>query len=312
MAVMRTGLIVSVIGHLILIAWGIFSLASTATLDTDIEAVPVEFVTLDEETDLAPGMTTAAIAPKPSPNDPAEAVAEEPPPEPPAPEAKPEPPPPPPPPPESEPPLPEEAAVEQPPEPEPAAPPETEPLPDPEAEAEAEPPAEEPPLAPPEQTAVRDPVPTPKERPSRPAPPTPEKKDEFDPDRIAALLDKEAETAPAAQSDAPASIGVATGNPDAKMTLNELVALRTQVQRCWTIPTGWTHPREVSVTIRFGLNPDGTVKGTPVVIEFPASQYGQVSADNAIRAVLSCGPYKLPAEKYDQWSEVQIRFTPEV
>ena len=50
-----------------------------------------------------------------------------------------------------------------------------------------------------------------------------------------------------------------------------------------------------------------------MIVEFPASQYGQVSADNAIRAVLRCGPYdQLPAEKYDQWSEVQLRFTPQV
>ena len=111
-------------------------------------------------------------------------------------------------------------------------------------------------------------------------------------------------------SEAPATLGVATGSPDAKMTQDEIAALRAQIERCWVIPTGWTHPREVSVTIRFALTVDGMVRGRPEVVEFPASQYGPVAADNAIRAVQQCGPYKLPAEKYDQWSVVQLRFTP--
>ena len=113
-----------------------------------------------------------------------------------------------------------------------------------------------------------------------------------------------------AESHSDASLGVQNGQADAKMTQNELDALRAAVQRCWDIPQGWTDPREVSVTVRFALNRDGTVNGMPVVIEGPASQYGQVAADNAVRAILRCGPYQLPPQKYDQWSEVQLRFTP--
>ena len=94
------------------------------------------------------------------------------------------------------------------------------------------------------------------------------------------------------------------------MTQSEIDALRAQIERCWVIPTGWTHPREVVGTDPLPAQPDGTVDGTPEVVEFPASQYGQVAADNAIRAVLRAVPIQLPAEKYDQWSEVQLRFTP--
>lgn len=95
------------------------------------------------------------------------------------------------------------------------------------------------------------------------------------------------------------------------MSQSELDALRAQVQRCWNIPVGWTDPAQVTVTVRFKLNQDGTVNGTPSVQQFPASQYGQVAAESAVRAVLQCGPYQLPAEKYDQWSEVQMRFSPQ-
>ncbi|MBN9010721.1 MAG: hypothetical protein J0H63_11530, partial [Rhizobiales bacterium] len=135
-------------------------------------------------------------------------------------------------------------------------------------------------------------------------------KDAFDTDKIAALLDKTPTASSPAESHSEASLGVQDGQADAKMTQNELDALRAAVQRCWDIPQGWTDPREVTVTIRFALNRDGTVSGVPVVIEGPASQYGQVAADNAVRAILRCGPYQLPPQKYDQWSEVQMRFYP--
>jgi len=95
------------------------------------------------------------------------------------------------------------------------------------------------------------------------------------------------------------------------MTQSELDALRAQVQRCWNLPVGWTNPAEVTVTIRFKLNQDGTVNGIPSIEQYPASQYGTVAAEGAVRAVLQCGPYQLPLEKYDQWSEVQMRFSPQ-
>ena len=94
------------------------------------------------------------------------------------------------------------------------------------------------------------------------------------------------------------------------MTKQELEALRAQVQRCWTVPPGWADPRQVSVTIDFRMNRDGTVAGDPTLIEFPASPYGKAAAQNALRAVLRCGPYHLPAGKYNEWREVQIRLTP--
>jgi hypothetical protein len=64
------------------------------------------------------------------------------------------------------------------------------------------------------------------------------------------------------------------------------------------------------VTIRFQLNPDGSLKGSPSVVAFPASQLGKEAATNAVRAVAQCGPFKLPADKYDQWNDIQLRFEP--
>jgi hypothetical protein len=316
---MRTGLIVSAVGHLALVLAGVISLRGLAPLDaTEIEALPIDLVEIDDVTNLSQGIRSAEANEKASPNDPTEAET---PPEKPIPapepvaEAEPTPPPPPPPPaappPEPAPPV-EEAK------PEPAPPP-----PAPVAEApppEPEPPPPEPPQPAPEEAAkpeeapppVKADVPAPRPRPNRPAPPTPEQKDAFDTDRIAALLDKSKPAPAAAPSNAPAALGTKDGSDATRLTQNELDGLRAQVEQCWIIPTGWTDPKQVSVTIRFALERDGTVKGNPEVVEYPASQYGQVSADNAIRAVLRCGPYRLPVEKYDQWSEVQLRFTPPI
>lgn len=300
---MRTGLIVSAAVHVLLIGWGLITLTASPLDASHIETLPVEFVEVTEVTDLDLGRKSGDEAETPSPNDPTEKVAEVPPPaERPGDKETPTPPPPPPPPESASPADAAEAEADSPPA-------EAEPEPLPEATAEEPPP--EP--APPRPTAAAPP--NPRVRPERPAPPTPpapdsqETSDAFT-EQIAALIDRTNSGAAQLPSEAPATLGVATGSTDAKMTQSEIDALKAQIEQCWVIPTGWTHPREVSVTIRFGLNVNGTVSGAPTVVEFPASQYGPVAADNAIRAILQCGPYSLPAEKYDQWSVVQLRFTP--
>jgi hypothetical protein len=307
-----TGLVVSVVGHLVLIAWGIFSLATASPPEINIEAVPVEFVSLDETTDLDRGLETAAIKPEPSPNDPNDKPVEEPkpvakappkveptpPPPTPAPKVEPQP----------------EVAKEEPPalpaEPKPAEAPAPEAAPDATA---ADPPPDTAAAPPPEPEKTAMVPPTPRIRPKPPTPVAEEKTEDFDSDKIAALLDKSTPAAPADVSTSEATLGVAKGTAEAKMTQNELAALIAQVSRCWTYPMGWTDPSEVSVTLRFALNMDGSVAGQPEVVAYPAGQYGRVATENAIRAVLRCGPYRLPPEKYagsGGWNEVQVRLIP--
>jgi hypothetical protein len=306
---MRAGLIASGVVHLIVIGWGLITLGGDPLDARHIETLPVEFVQVSELTDLELGKKTAQEAEAKSPNDPTEKVAET------KPETdragddkpKPPPPPPPPPPPEASPPAPEQAEAETPPAPADAA-----------AEAIPETPTDEPKpaaeTAPPKQVAAAPP--TPRARPDRPAPKTPPApetpttSDTFT-EEIAALIDRSATGSAQLPSEAPATFGVSDGSQSARMTQSEIDALRAQITRCWVIPTGWTNPREVTVSIRFQLNRDGTVNGMPEVVEYPASQYGPVAGDNAIRAVMQCGPYQLPAEKYEEWADVQLRFSPQ-
>lgn len=303
---MRAGVIASAVAHLVVIGWGLVSFSASPLDASHIETLPVEFVEISELTDLELGKKTAEEAETTSPNDPTEKVAETPPETDLAGEDKPKPPPPPPPPPppEASPPdaTEQEAEAPQPAEAEPEAIPET---------AADEPTPEE--AAPPQQVAAAPP--TPRVRPDRPAPEAPQvpeaptTSDTFT-EEIAALIDRSATGSAQMPSQAPATLGVATGTQGARMTQSEIDALRAQITRCWVIPTGWTTPREVTVSVRFQLNQDGTVAGMPEVVEYPASQYGPVAGDNAIRAVMQCGPYALPAEKYEQWKDVQLRFSP--
>jgi len=89
-----------------------------------------------------------------------------------------------------------------------------------------------------------------------------------------------------------------------------LSRLRAQAKRCWTIPSGWNDPRQVAVTLRFQLNPDGTLAGEPAVVEFPATSLGTAAAKAAIKAVKACGPYRLPVAQYAQWKDIQLELRP--
>ncbi len=92
-----------------------------------------------------------------------------------------------------------------------------------------------------------------------------------------------------------------------KALLDEVVA---QAKRCWTVPDGWSDPSQVSVTLRFQLTPDGTLDGDPAIVEFPATAIGAAAAKTALAAVKQCGPYRLPADKFEQWRDIQLTLAP--
>jgi outer membrane biosynthesis protein TonB len=327
---MRAGVVVSVLGHGALLAWVLVSLHAAEPLDASgIEAIPVNFVQIEDVTSLPKGVAVAKVEPKPPAPEPIKKIIEEPPP-------LPEPAPPPPPPPEPTPPVADEPPPlpepePQPPEPEPTPPPPEptppEPAPPPPAPAAEAPPPPETPPPPPQAEAQPKPeaVPTPKPRPKMPKPaPQVVKKDDpnkFDPDRIAALLDKDKDAPQQPPPDKPPeqtasvppaqpTVGGTTASVDARMTANELDALRSRLAQCWSPPIGWTDPAEVRVVLLISLNPDGSVASEPEVMQRPDGRYAQPAAESALRAVRRCAPYALPAEKYESWKQVKVTFDP--
>ncbi len=327
---MRDGLAVSLFGHAALLVWALLSLPSPKALDaSQIEAIPVNFVTIADVTSIPKGEETpkpVVEKPKPEPVVEKPKVEEPPPlpepeptpPEPKAPEPAPVAPPPPTPPeptPPEPPPAPEPPPPEETPPPEPAPP---EPAPEPEAAPEPEPPPPEPPPPPApeppppaEKVEIQpkpDNVPEPKPRPKMIAQAPKKQPDAFNPDKIAALLDKD--KAPADAETPQPSLGGTTAAIDAQMTATELDALRARLAQCWSPPIGWTDPAEVRVILMLSLNPDGSVAGDPQVLERPNGRYEQAAPESALRAVRRCAPYALPPEKYESWKQVKITFDP--
>lgn len=150
------------------------------------------------------------------------------------------------------------------------------------------------------------------EKPAPKRPPEPPKKQpEFDPKKIAALLDQRDPKRLASAGDvlnSQGSLGRANGSA-AKLTANEIEAFRRRVSECWQPPLGADSAQNVEVVFRVLFNPDGTVKRGPDIVEAAASSLGPIFAESARRAVLQCQPYTmLHKETYDQWKDLELAF----
>ena len=106
------------------------------------------------------------------------------------------------------------------------------------------------------------------------------------------------------------SLGLADSGRKTTVPPELLARLRAQAKRCWNLPSGWSDPAQVTVTLRFQLAPDGALDGDPAVVEFPATPAGAAAAKTAIEAVTKCGPYRLPAAQYEQWKDIQLVLAP--
>lgn len=179
--------------------------------------------------------------------------------------------------------------------------------------------------------AKAKPVPKPKPKkkvaakkpPKKKKTPTVERKPKsksFDADRIAALLDKAPDagsSAPPAPVKKPAkkpmtktpARGVAAGR-DVAMSLSEIDALRARISQCWNPPTGGLGADALKVKLRLRLARDGMLASRPEVVNTGASPFFVAAADSAVRAVMLCQPYQLPAAKYALWRDMILNFDP--
>jgi hypothetical protein len=67
--------------------------------------------------------------------------------------------------------------------------------------------------------------------------------------------------------------------------------------------------RDVVVIVRFMLTREGTIKGTPAVSgQGRNADVVAKAKERALQAVLRSQPFKLPPEKYDLWSNVELTF----
>lgn len=341
---MRIGLTTSVIGHVLLFAWGFASFSGAKPFDVaPIDALPVDLVPISDITKIAEGSKTAPKSdnasqakvktPVPRPESQRVGAARN----------------------DQNAPITEKATdtaaaktADAPPPPPKAAPP---------APAETPPPADKP-----EETKVakleeapkadtgeiadkikeaEKPAPTPpKLPPVKPKPPAPtpvadsadkpdaadskpkdkpkqtqkdSKSETFDPNEMAALLNKVDPSGGGGRaSDKDASLGSEnqTG-PVAEMSQSELDALTAAVTACFNPPVGAEGVDQMVVPLRVTFTVDGDLAGPPQIKAVPAGPAGQAVAEAAVRAVQRCAPYPfLPKDKFDSWQVVNMNFSP--
>jgi len=175
-----------------------------------------------------------------------------------------------------------------------------------------------PPVTPPTPPPDAEPAPVENVKPI-PAPPKPKtetkpQEKKFDVDNVLALLNK---VAPA-QNQTNARVadrdvkGIGAQNA---MTADLQSLLLSEIRACWNPPVGAPNPEDLIVDFDVWLNPDGSVARPPqLLVQSSASAsdpYFRAAAEAARRAIYTCAPYKLPADRYSQWREISdFRFDP--
>ncbi len=150
---------------------------------------------------------------------------------------------------------------------------------------------------------------------AKPAPvqkPAP-KQEAFDINNILAMLDKrQAAAAKNAKVGSQNIKGVGLQNA---MTADLRSMLQSEIYRCWSPPVGAPHPEKLIVSYDLFLNRDGSVARSPQLTADSSSAvasdpYMRAAAEAARRAIYTCAPYKLPADRYNQWNAVTFVFDP--
>ena len=319
---MRNGIAISTLLHFGVVLAAVYGLPDLLNPPVVVEQpIIVELVTIAERT-----VSQKPVEPQPKkPPPPApklKPIA--------APEPKPEPavakaPPPPPPPPE-----PAKVEAPAPPKPAPKAKPAEVVTPKPKPAEKPKPKAQKKP-APPKKIAMAEPpkafrsLPRPKQKPKRRRP-------KFSADRIAALLDKaKKDDAPEVKKEEkkkfdqvkppepkqPAVVSATAerqefGQP---LTISEVDAVRAKIETCWSMPAGARGAENFVVRIQFALNPDGSFRGAPKIIDSGGhagnEAFYRTASEAALRAVQKCEPYDmLPRAKYKRWQDMEMTFDP--
>ena len=104
--------------------------------------------------------------------------------------------------------------------------------------------------------------------------------------------------------------GIGAGN---LMTADIADALKSQIYRCWSPPTGAPDARDLVVDYDLSLNPDGSVgqlQMTPGTrAQAAGNGYTRAAAEAASRAIYQCQPYRLPPERFTDWQHAVVKLS---
>ena len=300
----------SVALHVLVLGWGLISFQSKAFEVTPGESLPVDVISADQLAKVMAGMKTGKKEnPKPLVEKVAEAkpiddtvgkITEKPPV---ITEAAPKPAPP------------VEKPVEKKPDPKPEPPkPVAETKPEPPKPVEKKP---DPPKIDPIAEALKKDPPKEKPKPVAKAAPPPKPQQpqiqerHSDESKIAALLDKRdpsRNAATGAQLNSNAALGLSKGAAaDNSATWGAL--FKQQVERCWKKPYGGIEAQTTEAVFAIKLKRDGSLEATPTAVTNPSTPYFRVYQESALRAIIECQPYKLPAAFFEEWKFFEPAFT---
>ena len=140
-----------------------------------------------------------------------------------------------------------------------------------------------------------------------------EKKELFDPNNIAALIDKsKVETAESIKKNNNLTQDQVKNLENQGLSLSEEDALKAQIFGCWSIPLGLPYNENLLVRIKLELKPDGSVIKSEILdharMNRPGQGFYKVLAESALRAVKLCQPLRVPSTGYERWKELQLNF----
>ncbi|MGD0190800.1 MAG: cell envelope integrity protein TolA [Rhizomicrobium sp.] len=122
-------------------------------------------------------------------------------------------------------------------------------------------------------------------------------------DSLLALLNKQPAASPRANARVASRTQQGFGAQNA-MTADLTTMLQSMIRPCWSPPVGAPNAQDLVVDFDVVLSRDGSVQRVTQLSGQSSSPYFAASAAAARRAIVECAPYKLPADQYDQWQEI--------
>ena len=140
-----------------------------------------------------------------------------------------------------------------------------------------------------------------------------EKDELFDPNNIAALIDKsKIETAETINKTDKVTQDQERNIERSGLSLSEEDALKAQIFGCWSIPLGLPYNEDLLVRIKLELKPDGSVISSEILdharMNKPGQGFYKVLAESALRAIKLCQPLRVPSTGYERWKDLQLNF----
>tara|TARA_B100000965_G_scaffold402602_1_gene428901 strand:+ start:216 stop:962 length:747 start_codon:yes stop_codon:yes gene_type:complete len=140
-----------------------------------------------------------------------------------------------------------------------------------------------------------------------------EKEELFDPNNIAALIDKsKEEVGETTDKSFKVSQNQDRTVDNIGLSLSEEDALKAQIFGCWSIPLGLPYNENLLVRIKLKLKPDGTVIKSEILdharMNKPGQGFYKVLAESALRAIKLCQPLRVPTTGYERWKDLQLNF----